>query len=82
VKPDWLLDRPDCGEFCWMRERRWHFDSELTRLRAEKIGFIFQHFHMIPYLTSGRERHAGAILPQQTDEDEALEVLCGAYSWD
>ena len=25
---------------------------ELTRFRAEKVGFIFQQFHLIPYLTA------------------------------
>src|SRR5262249_17522459 len=26
--------------------------AELNRFRAEKIGFIFQQFHLIPYLTA------------------------------
>ena len=26
--------------------------AELDRFRAEKIGFIFQHFHLIPYLSA------------------------------
>src|SRR5438876_2466407 len=26
--------------------------SDLDRVRAEKIGFIFQQFHLIPYLTA------------------------------
>src|SRR6476659_6679024 len=26
--------------------------NELTRVRAEKIGFVFQQFHLIPYLTA------------------------------
>ena len=27
-------------------------EAGLTRFRAEKIGFIFQQFHLIPYLTA------------------------------
>ena len=38
--------------------------QDLNRVRAEKIGFIFQQFHLIPYLTARRKRHAGAILSQ------------------
>src|SRR5437660_2655569 len=26
--------------------------NELTRVRSEKIGFIFQQFHLIPYLSA------------------------------
>src|SRR5437016_7699596 len=26
--------------------------AELNRVRAEKVGFIFQQFHLIPYLTA------------------------------
>ena len=26
--------------------------GELNRVRAEKIGFIFQQFHLIPFLTA------------------------------
>src|SRR5215831_3632022 len=27
-------------------------ESELVRYRAEKIGFVFQQFHLVPYLTA------------------------------
>src|ERR1700683_4452886 len=27
-------------------------ESGLTRFRAEKIGFVFQQFHLVPYLTA------------------------------
>src|ERR1700692_1406388 len=27
-------------------------ESGLTRFRAQKIGFIFQQFHLVPYLTA------------------------------
>ena len=27
-------------------------ESEMVRYRAEKIGFVFQQFHLVPYLLS------------------------------
>jgi len=27
-------------------------ESALTRYRAEKVGFVFQQFHLVPYLTA------------------------------
>src|SRR5438552_10561777 len=27
-------------------------NADLNRVRAEKVGFIFQQFHLIPYLTA------------------------------
>src|SRR6267142_6265635 len=27
-------------------------ESELVRYRAEKVGFVFQQFHLVPYLTA------------------------------
>src|ERR1700687_735248 len=27
-------------------------ESKLVRYRAEKIGFVFQQFHLVPYLTA------------------------------
>src|ERR1700722_15208398 len=27
-------------------------ESPLTRYRAEKVGFVFQQFHLVPYLTA------------------------------
>ena len=32
-------------------------DTELTKLRREHIGFIFQFFNLLPMLTARRERH-------------------------
>jgi putative ABC transport system ATP-binding protein len=27
-------------------------EAQLTQLRREKVGLVFQHFHMVPYLTA------------------------------
>src|SRR4029077_10598030 len=47
------LDPPSSGEI-WLDGQNVAGISagELTRVRAEKIGFIFQQFHLIPFLTA------------------------------
>lgn len=47
------LDRPTAGKVFMGNEEITSFsDIALARLRREKIGFIFQDFHLIPRLTS------------------------------
>src|SRR5205085_3527499 len=47
------LDRPTSGEIRLDGENVAHMSAaELNRVRAEKIGFVFQQFHLIPYLTA------------------------------
>ena len=47
------LDRPDAGEY-WLngREVGTLSDEELTAVRRNLIGFVFQSFHLIPRLTA------------------------------
>ncbi len=33
-------------------------DAGLTRLRRDRIGFVFQYFNLVPTLTAAREHHA------------------------
>lgn len=49
--------------------------AELTRFRAEKIGFIFQQFHLVPYLTSLENVMLAQYFHSMTDEHEALDAL-------
>src|SRR6266853_3394629 len=47
------LDSPSSGEIWLDGENVARLNtSELTRVRAEKVGFIFQQFHLIPYLSA------------------------------
>ncbi len=48
-----LLDRPDSGRY-WLdgTETVSLAEEARARLRAEKIGFVFQSFHLIPRLTA------------------------------
>ena len=47
------LDRPDSGEY-WLngREVAKLSDEELTSVRRNLIGFVFQSFHLVPRLTA------------------------------
>ncbi|MEA2599970.1 MAG: putative transport system ATP-binding protein [Acidobacteriota bacterium] len=47
------LDRPDAGEY-WLDEREVAklSDEELTAVRRNLIGFVFQSFHLVPRLTA------------------------------
>src|SRR4051812_44767172 len=44
-----LLDTPTAGEYYLDGERVASFkDSQLAKLRREKIGFVFQSFNLLP----------------------------------
>jgi putative ABC transport system ATP-binding protein len=70
------LDRPTSGELridgvdvASMSAR------ELDRFRADKIGFIFQQFHLIPYLSAVENVMLAQYFHSMTDEGEAREAL-------
>lgn len=75
-----LLDAPTSGrvliEFADSHDMR---DAQRTNLRAQKIGFVFQQFHLIGHLTAAENiqlRLAAAAVPRslrRTLADEALE---------
>jgi putative ABC transport system ATP-binding protein len=70
------LDRPTSGEI-WIDNQNVAVlsASEVNRVRAEKIGFVFQHFHLIPYLTALENVMLAQYFHSMTDEQEALEAL-------
>ncbi len=70
------LDRPTSGEIWLDGQNVANLSaSDLTRVRAETIGFIFQQFHMIPYLTAVENVMLAQYFHSMTDEKEALEAL-------
>jgi putative ABC transport system ATP-binding protein len=70
------LDRPTSGEIWLDGEDVANISpSELNRVRAEKIGFVFQQFHLIPYLTAVENVMLAQYFHSMTDEQEALEAL-------
>ena len=70
------LDRPTSGEI-WLdgQDVAQMTASELNRVRAEKIGFVFQQFHLIPYLTALENVMLAQYFHSMTDEQEALDAL-------
>src|SRR5215475_729079 len=70
------LDQPTSGEIlihgCNVSEMS---AAELNRFRAEKIGFIFQQFHLIPYLTAVENVMLAQYFHSMTDKSEALAAL-------
>jgi putative ABC transport system ATP-binding protein len=53
-------------------------DSELTRLRLTRLGFIFQRFHLLPVLTARENVElpmAEAGMQRRTRQERALELL-------
>jgi putative ABC transport system ATP-binding protein len=70
------LDQPTSGEI-WIHGANVSQMSaaELNRFRAEKIGFIFQQFHLIPYLTALENVMLAQYFHSMTDKEEALSAL-------
>jgi putative ABC transport system ATP-binding protein len=70
------LDRPSSGEIWLDGENVAAISSaDLNRVRAEKIGFIFQQFHLIPFLTAVENVMLAQYFHSMTDEKEAIEAL-------
>src|SRR6266487_606552 len=70
------LDRPTSGEIWIEAENVANIsNADLNRVRAEKVGFIFQQFHLIPYLTAVENVMLAQYFHSMTDEQEALEAL-------
>ena len=49
--------------------------ANLTRIRRDKIGLIFQQFHLISYLTAVENVMVAQYYHSMPDESEALEAL-------
>src|SRR2546430_7059222 len=70
------LDRPTSGEIWLEGENVANIsNADLNRVRAEKVGFIFQQFHLIPYLTAVENVMLAQYFHSMTDEQEAREAL-------
>jgi len=70
------LDRPTAGEI-WLDGQNvaGMSSAELNRVRAEKIGFVFQQFHLIPFLTAVENVMLAQYFHSMTDQGEAMEAL-------
>ena len=70
------LDSPSAGcvnmdgmDLCALGE------DALARFRREKVGFVFQQSHLVPYLTSVENVMLAQYFHSLTDEDETVEAL-------
>jgi len=50
-------------------------ENALVRYRAEKIGFVFQQFHLVPYLNAVENVMLAQYFHSVTDEKQAEETL-------
>jgi putative ABC transport system ATP-binding protein len=70
------LDQPSCGSLKIDGEDVAAMTGkELDRFRSEKIGFIFQQFHLIPYLSALENVMLAQYFHSTTDETEARAAL-------
>ncbi len=70
------LDRPTSGEIWLDGENVANLSTTaLNRVRAEKVGFVFQQFHLIPYLSALENVMLAQYFHSMTDEREALDAL-------
>ena len=51
------------------------YGNAMARFRAEKIGFVFQQFHLVPYLTALENVMLAQYFHSLSDEREAAEAL-------
>ena len=70
------LDRPTSGHVLVGGNDIGHLDEAgLTRYRAESVGFIFQQFHLVSYLTALENVMLAQYFHSMTDEGAAREAL-------
>jgi putative ABC transport system ATP-binding protein len=50
-------------------------ENQLVRYRAEKVGFVFQQFHLVPYLNALENVMLAQYFHSTTDEKQAAEAL-------
>jgi len=50
-------------------------EAKLTKLRGHKVGFIFQHYNLIPTLTAAQNVEAAIINRSKDDTKKAIEML-------
>ena len=77
-----LLDRPNAGRYeLDERDVTGHTDDELARLRREKIGFVFQFFHLVPRLTAEQNIELPMVLAgvEPAERKDRLRRLLAEY---
>lgn len=71
-----LMDTPSSGEYILDNENLEQMDEEQKiTLRREKIGLVFQQFHLIPYLNALENIMLSQYYHSSVDEEDAKMVL-------
>lgn len=71
-----LMDTPSSGEYILDNENLEQMDEEQKiTLRREKIGLVFQQFHLIPYLNALENVMLSQYYHSSVDEEDAKIVL-------
>ncbi|EAH4493932.1 ABC transporter ATP-binding protein [Campylobacter jejuni] len=71
-----LMDTPSSGEYILDNENLEQMDEEQKiTLRREKIGLVFQQFHLIPYLNALENVMLSQYYHSSVDEEDAKMVL-------
>jgi len=77
-----LLDRPNAGSYVLDgRDVTGLDDDELAHVRREKIGFVFQFFHLVPRLTAAQNIALPMMLAgiDPAERERRLEALLREY---
>jgi putative ABC transport system ATP-binding protein len=70
------MDKPSSGSVILDGEDISRLSAEeLTAIRREKIGLVFQQFHLVPYLTALENVMVAQYYHSMTDEKEAMQAL-------
>src|SRR5689334_6416916 len=70
------LDSPSEGQVMVDGQDLAKFSAgELARFRAEKVGFVFQQYHLVPYLTAVENVMLAQYFHSLSEEKEAAEAL-------
>ena len=77
-----LLDRPNAGRYeLDGRDVTALDDDELARVRRDKIGFVFQFFHLVPRLSAAQNIELPMVLAgiEPAERKARLDSLLGDY---
>jgi len=70
------LDTPTTGEYFIDGISTSHLnDAEQTKIRRDRIGLVFQQFHLLPYLTAVENLMLAQHYHSTTNEDDAMSAL-------
>lgn len=70
------LLRPDSGTLRIMSQEPYNMSNDdRARYRAENVGFVFQQFHLVPYLSVLENILAPALTNPQVSKDDAVRLM-------